>query len=410
MPDIKRHYQVFVSSTYQDLKEERDEVIRALLELRCFPCAMEFFPASNKSALEYVEPLIKSSDYYLILVGGSYGSTTDKGVSYTQNEYEIAQKNDVPIVAFIHSDWQKLLKTKEGLEIEEYQSLEQFVAVLNRRLNQKWSEVQDLKSKVITTMVSLFEDEPRVGWIKGDAKTTAYYSLLEDKQSLLEENKSLQSKIDYLENRSLHSPLESFRDFDAAWPTIENLLLDKLSEASKDNEKLKLRIMGVCLHKSFPRIKSFLLERDLLGATIEIRLSVLSPQCDVWQRLDGRWNGLRKSFDDDLDDLVKMLEKMKERNELKSRISIKYREYDYVPNFHGMMINKKEIFMSSCTWDSDRHLKAGQNIYEYYREDISELHASKITFFRRWFDYGRYQSRIRTNKQYTFDSSLPQQS
>jgi len=36
---MDKRYQVFVSSTYSDLQEERAEVIRALLELDCLPAA-----------------------------------------------------------------------------------------------------------------------------------------------------------------------------------------------------------------------------------------------------------------------------------------------------------------------------------------------------------------------------------
>jgi hypothetical protein len=36
-------YKVFVSSTYQDLREERAEVQKALLKLNCLPVGMELF-------------------------------------------------------------------------------------------------------------------------------------------------------------------------------------------------------------------------------------------------------------------------------------------------------------------------------------------------------------------------------
>jgi hypothetical protein len=44
---LKRRYQVFVSSTYEDLKEERQHVIQALLETKCIPLGMELFPAAS---------------------------------------------------------------------------------------------------------------------------------------------------------------------------------------------------------------------------------------------------------------------------------------------------------------------------------------------------------------------------
>ena len=115
---------------------------------------------------------------------------------------------------------------------------------------------------------------------------------------------------------------------------------------------------------------------------------------------------MRDAFDSDLEDLINILTKMKSENKLTGRISIKLHQYDYMPNVHGIMLNKKEIFISSCNWDSDRHLKAGQNIYEHYQNDISKTHEKKVTLFRRWFDYGRYRSITPKNEMLKFDSEL----
>ena len=48
-------YQVFVSSTYEDLIDERKEVTQAILEANCIPAGMELFPASNKSQWEFIK-------------------------------------------------------------------------------------------------------------------------------------------------------------------------------------------------------------------------------------------------------------------------------------------------------------------------------------------------------------------
>jgi hypothetical protein len=40
-------YQIFVSSTYDDLKDERAAVIRAILEMGHIPVGMEMFSAAD---------------------------------------------------------------------------------------------------------------------------------------------------------------------------------------------------------------------------------------------------------------------------------------------------------------------------------------------------------------------------
>ena len=51
-------HQVFVSSTYEDLKDERREVMHALLELDCIPAGMELFPATDEDAWSLIKEII----------------------------------------------------------------------------------------------------------------------------------------------------------------------------------------------------------------------------------------------------------------------------------------------------------------------------------------------------------------
>lgn len=52
---MEKRYQVFVSSTYSDLIEERKEVTQAILECDCFPAGMELFPASNRKQWDVIK-------------------------------------------------------------------------------------------------------------------------------------------------------------------------------------------------------------------------------------------------------------------------------------------------------------------------------------------------------------------
>lgn len=51
----RKKYQVFISSTYTDLIQERSAVIQCLLDNDCIPVGMEQFPASNMSQMEYIK-------------------------------------------------------------------------------------------------------------------------------------------------------------------------------------------------------------------------------------------------------------------------------------------------------------------------------------------------------------------
>jgi len=67
---MDKRYQVFVSSTFTDLKDERQGVLRAILELDHMPAGMELFPATDASAWQLIKDVIDASDYYVLIVGG----------------------------------------------------------------------------------------------------------------------------------------------------------------------------------------------------------------------------------------------------------------------------------------------------------------------------------------------------
>ena len=101
---MKKRYQIFISSTFADLKEERNMVMQAVLERMCFPAGMELFPAIGKPQFDYIKRVIDDSDYYLLIIGARYGSMDENGVSYTEKEYDYAVSQGIPIIAFLHSD------------------------------------------------------------------------------------------------------------------------------------------------------------------------------------------------------------------------------------------------------------------------------------------------------------------
>src|SRR5258705_11287944 len=97
-------YQVFVSSTYEDLKGERQDVTNSLAKAGYIAAGMELFPATDQQQLEYIQRVIGRSDYYVVIVGGRYGSLAENGLSYTENEFDYARSRGIPVLAFLHSD------------------------------------------------------------------------------------------------------------------------------------------------------------------------------------------------------------------------------------------------------------------------------------------------------------------
>ena len=136
---MEKRYQVFVSSTYTDLIEERAEVMQALLELDCIPSGMELFPAASDEQWNWIKRVIDESDYYLVIVGGRYGSISEKTeLSFTEMEYHYAVEIDKPVIGFLHENPGKIPADKTEDSPENRKKLEHFKSVVQTKLCKYW--------------------------------------------------------------------------------------------------------------------------------------------------------------------------------------------------------------------------------------------------------------------------------
>jgi hypothetical protein len=198
---MQKKYQVFVSSTYTDLKDERQEVIRAILELGHIPLGMELFPASDDEQFSYITKVIDECDYYLLIIGGRYGSVDETGLSYTEKEYNYAYEKGLPILAFVHDDIDSIPFGRVDAAPEKAQRLKDFTSKISaRRLVNLWRDRETLKSKVIISLTKAFSDAPGIGWVR--ANTAANEDILGQVVSLRNEIDDLKS-----ENARLHAQL-----------------------------------------------------------------------------------------------------------------------------------------------------------------------------------------------------------
>ncbi|RIR68165.1 DUF4062 domain-containing protein [Mycobacteroides abscessus] len=169
---VDRRYQIFVSSTYQDLTEERKAVIEAILNLRHLPAGMEMFPAANADQMTLIKRMIDESDYYLVVVAGRYGSVDASGISYTEQEYDYAVKTGKPILGFVHGDPDAIQQGKTDQDDKARKRLNKFRKKVQSKIIRQFTSPAELGGCVTTSLVHIIDSDPGIGWVRGDRAMT----------------------------------------------------------------------------------------------------------------------------------------------------------------------------------------------------------------------------------------------
>ncbi|GAB0109004.1 DUF4062 domain-containing protein [Pseudoalteromonas distincta] len=192
-------YQVFISSTYSDLKEERESIIKAILEMYHIPIGMEMFSAEDEDQWEIIRRTIEVSDYYILVLGLRYGSKTSDDISFTQKEYEYALEKKIPVLAFVMDEMVSLSKDKRDDDLTEMNNFRDLV-LKNSKMAQFWKSKEELIKNVSISLMKQIMQKPAVGWIRGD-KLGSEEALTKELTSLSKENRQLREKISDLESR-----------------------------------------------------------------------------------------------------------------------------------------------------------------------------------------------------------------
>lgn len=208
---VERRYDVFVSSTYTDLIEERKEVTQAILECDCMPVGMEMFPASNLEQWNFIKKVIEKSDIYLVVIAGRYGSESinESGneISYTEMEFDYAVKLGKPVLAFLIDDINKLERGKTETDSHKMELLERFKEkVKTKRMVKFYKNKDDLKFNVMSSLNYKKKQINEGGWVRASECAGLHVEkkvqeLEKEKTNLQEENVRLLNDIKKLKMR-----------------------------------------------------------------------------------------------------------------------------------------------------------------------------------------------------------------
>ena len=193
-------YQVFISSTYEDLIPEREQVIKAVLEMGHIPVGMEMFSAADEQQWELIKRQIDQSDYYVVLVAHRYGSM-DGEISYTEKEYDYAVSQKLPILGFVLDsdvEWpDKWIENNKDIKAR----LDAFRAKVSSRMTSSWRSAEDLYGKCGIALMKAFSAYPREGWVPASEADTS--NMTAEITRLSKENGDLRAQLKAASERAV---------------------------------------------------------------------------------------------------------------------------------------------------------------------------------------------------------------
>ncbi|XZJ40751.1 DUF4062 domain-containing protein [Clostridium perfringens] len=208
---MKKKLQIFISSTYLDLQEEREAAVEAVLGSKHIPAGMELFRAGNKSQLETIKKWINESDIYMLILGGRYGSIEpDSGKSYTQLEYEYALEKEMPIFAVVLKDefLHKKAANKEADVMKDISNpkFQEFKNLVMSKMIKEVEDCKDIKLAIKDSIIELDEEYDLVGWVRATE--------VEDNNDVIQENMNLNKEIAKLikEKSKLNDELKRLKE------------------------------------------------------------------------------------------------------------------------------------------------------------------------------------------------------
>ncbi len=176
---MNKKLQVFISSTFTDLIEERQAAVEEILNSGHIPAGMELFKG-GKSIMKTIHKWIDESDVYMLILGGRYGAIDEKtGLSFTELEYNYAISKNMPVFAIVLDKKFLIFKDKcsdgkidifEQDHIAEYQSFKKNV---ERNVVKYVNNIGDLSRAISSHLNDLINesDNSLEGWIRNNKKT-----------------------------------------------------------------------------------------------------------------------------------------------------------------------------------------------------------------------------------------------
>lgn len=236
----KRKFSIFISSTYEDLKDERQALVGVALESNFTPVGMEQFHAAPTSQWNVITKMIDECDLYLLIIGGRYGTIEEEaGISYTEKEYNYAKNKELPVLVLIKNPLtiNENKKDTGDDKFDKMKKLENFREKVTHDENTVdfFKDLNDLKYKASATFKNALEyvDE-NAGWVR-------YRDVMDIINEEIDGRNKENDEFKEYKNKNLEDMKEMLSQFGSRLTDLENnqLTFEKIPTVTEEDiEKL----------------------------------------------------------------------------------------------------------------------------------------------------------------------------
>ena len=189
---MQKKYHFYVSSASGDLKSERSEIIRIIIELGAIPISMDGFDIENEEDRRFIKKAIEESDYFINLTAYKGGIPIANSFAL-ELEYTWAVKARVPVFAFIISDTARWKDSKKEKDPALLKSIEEFKSRLKNHAHDNWLNIGDLRHKTLALITRELNLRPRRGWVPSTELMDS--SVANEMAKLIRDNEVFRSRL-----------------------------------------------------------------------------------------------------------------------------------------------------------------------------------------------------------------------
>jgi hypothetical protein len=154
---MSKKYHVYISSNLEDVKNERRELPRAVMELGHIPVMADYLDLEDENSKRLIEKLIGECDYFISL-------TAHKYCQDTETQYRWAVKQGVPVLGLIINEKARWKAGKKEGNAALIRKLNDFKGELRKHPHETWLNAADMRQKAVNLLIREMNLGERPGW------------------------------------------------------------------------------------------------------------------------------------------------------------------------------------------------------------------------------------------------------